>query len=256
MSTDSTNTPDSHEGGEPAPGSDRTAFLEAVAEITQGEGIEAAEVEQLADHAWRVVGCNQRFNLTRIVEPAEVARQQVLDSIRIARALRETAAGSVMDLGSGTGYPGIPLAILQPDRQVTLCESVKKKASFLEETVRESGVPNLAVRAERGEQVLREESFELVLARAVGSIEKMLGLLHPVRRCFSYLAIAKGPRLSDEMEDAQRFFGGDGPYEVVDLKSYDIGGGYSKRFLLLIRPRIVDSKRRGPRRLHRGPHGC
>ena len=103
---------------------------------------------------------NQRLNLTRIVDPAEVERRHLLDSLTCALpvldALRAGAPWRCIDVGSGGGLPGIPLAIAFPGLQVTLLESVGKKAAFLRDAVADLGLTTVAVRTGRAEDAARE----------------------------------------------------------------------------------------------------
>jgi 16S rRNA (guanine527-N7)-methyltransferase len=169
-------------------------------------------------HAQLVLSANERLNLTRIVAPRDVAVKHVLDSVlpwrrwlELAEAQRSSATASslsrpftVVDLGSGAGWPGVPLALLLPDARVTLVESTGKKAAFLEQTVRELGLANVAVANARAEEWLAgAPPVDVVTARAVGSARDLLRLLKAARGRFRRLVLYKGAASDAELELAQ-----------------------------------------------------
>ena len=152
-----------------------------VAGLAGREGL----VERLLLHAQLTLAANQRLNLTSIVEPRDVALKHFLDSLAPHSLLK--AGESVLDLGSGAGYPGIPLACALDLKSMILAESTLKKARFLQETADELALPSIEVRAERGEEILRRTRVDTVLARAVGPTERLLKMLERVtRNCLLY----------------------------------------------------------------------
>ncbi len=174
---------------------------EAIEAVLPGDlPTRATVVEKSALHLMRVLEVNQTMNLTRIVDPREAALKHVLDSVLPWPLLK--AAHSVLDMGSGAGYPGIPLALVLPDVRFTLAESVHKKARFLDKVVREIELRNVAVRAERGESILRKHRFDVVVVRAVGAIDKVLALFHPVKTRLERLLFYKGPNAETELSAA------------------------------------------------------
>jgi 16S rRNA (guanine527-N7)-methyltransferase len=158
-------------------------------------------------HAELVEAANRTLNLTRIAGARDVAVKHVLDCLAPWRRLVELAAGGARewaDLGSGAGYPGILLALLLPDVQVRLVESIGKKAAFLEQTVAALGLPNVAVVAARAEDHLAQQRADVVTARAVGSARDLLRLLKGVRANWGRLALYKGPEVELERTQAAK----------------------------------------------------
>lgn len=117
-------------------------------------------VDELAD--W-----NARFNLTAIRNPAAVVDKHLLDSLAVLPHLRGL---SVADIGTGAGFPGLPLAIADPDRRFTLVESTGKKANFLRHAVTELALPNVEVVQARAEAYRPSRLFDSVISRALGSL--------------------------------------------------------------------------------------
>ena len=135
-------------------------------------------VEKSAQHLARMREVNENINLTRIIEPREAAIKHVLDSVLPWPLLAPFHV--IADIGSGPGFPGIPLALVFPEKRVLLIESIGKKARFLEEIVRQLELSNVEVHNARAEEVLRNSPADVIVARAVASCEKLLKLLKPV----------------------------------------------------------------------------
>ncbi|OQX08110.1 MAG: 16S rRNA (guanine(527)-N(7))-methyltransferase RsmG [Thiothrix lacustris] len=110
---------------------------------------------------------NKVFNLTAVRDPAEMQSLHIADSISVAPFLR---GKSCLDVGSGAGLPGIPLAILQPDRQFTLLDTNGKKTRFIQQAVLELGLPNVKVVQTRVESWQPAAPFDAIISRAFASL--------------------------------------------------------------------------------------
>ncbi len=120
------------------------------------------QLGQLQSHYELLIRWNRRMNLSRITELAEAVRLHYCESLFAASKLPD-GVQSVADIGSGAGFPGIPLAVWRPDLAVTLVESDQRKAVFLRESAR--ALPNIMVVAQRAETI--KDRFDLVVSRAV-----------------------------------------------------------------------------------------
>lgn len=118
-------------------------------------------VTHMTAHYELLVRWNQQLNLTRVIEPEAAVLRHYCESLLVAKHL--PTAERVADLGSGAGFPGVPLAVSRPSIQVTLIESHQRKAAFLREVTR--GLGNVRVLASRAEEVT--ERFDCVVSRAV-----------------------------------------------------------------------------------------
>jgi 16S rRNA (guanine527-N7)-methyltransferase len=117
-------------------------------------------VAELAD--W-----NTRVNLTAITDPAEVVDKHLLDSLAVLPWLR---GHTVADVGSGAGFPGLPLAVADPERRYTLIESTGKKVKFLRHAVERLDLPNVEVLHGRAEALKPSQPFDSVISRALGPL--------------------------------------------------------------------------------------
>jgi 16S rRNA (guanine527-N7)-methyltransferase len=144
---------------------------------------------------------NRKLNLTRHTGYERFVDRDIVDSMALSQLLR--SGEEVLDVGSGGGVPGIPLAILRPELSVSLSESVAKKALALNAMVEALGLP-VAVHHCRAEELLREFRYDVLVARAVGPLVKMLGWFEPFWSSFGRLLAVKGPGWREEVAEVNR----------------------------------------------------
>lgn len=147
--------------------------------------VNAGQIEYISRYINILLKWNARINLTAVREPREIVTRHFGESLFVARYLLEPDCRStVADLGSGAGFPGVPLAMWAPQTKVTLIESNGKKAAFLNEVIHQLELSNVTVFSRRAEDCL--EQSELVTMRAVEKFEGVLpiaaGLLTPQGR--------------------------------------------------------------------------
>lgn len=150
---------------------------------------------------------NTRMNLTRITAPDEVLRKHFADSILGASLLPEGAA--VVDVGTGAGFPGVPLKIVRPDIKLTLVDSLGKRIRFLEELCAAIGVEAAAIHA-RAEDAARDprlrERFDAALSRAVAPMNVLTELTLPFVRVGGASLMYKGSGAAEELASCSRAF--------------------------------------------------
>ncbi len=143
----------------------------------------ATLIPQLSAYLDLLLKWNARTNLTAIRDPEEIVRRHFGGSLFAARHLNPgnlvpsaADAGTItlLDFGSGAGFPGLPIALLRPDIRATLAESQNKKATFLREAVRTLDLPNVEVWAARVETLPADRQFRIVTLRAVDNMEAAL----------------------------------------------------------------------------------
>ena len=136
-------------------------------------------IPQLSVYLDLLVRWNGRTNLTAIRSPEEMVRRHFGESLFAGMNLGEPLPDTLLDLGSGAGFPGLPIALLHPQIAVTLAESQNKKATFLREAVRTLGLKNVEVWAGRAESLPPERQFHTVTLRAVDNMEAALAAAAP-----------------------------------------------------------------------------
>lgn len=158
------------------------------------------QVAHLEDYCRLLWTWNEKLNLTRHTDFEAFVSRDLVDSLQLARLIAPGAR--VLDIGSGGGTPGIVLAIARPDLQVTLSESVAKKARVLEDMAGKLELP-VAVAAARAEELLEVQSFDVVTARAVGPLVKLLTWLKPHWTRIGEVLAIKGPKWVEERGEAR-----------------------------------------------------
>jgi 16S rRNA (guanine527-N7)-methyltransferase len=130
-----------------------------------------AQVEALLTLVMELADWNARFNLTAIKDPAEVVDKHLLDSLAVLPYLKGL---TVADVGSGAGFPGLPLAIADLDRRYSLIESTGKKVTFLRHACTMLRLPNVEVVQGRAEAMKPKRPFDTIVARALGSLAEFV----------------------------------------------------------------------------------
>ncbi|QDS95017.1 Ribosomal RNA small subunit methyltransferase G [Roseimaritima multifibrata] len=175
---------------------------------------------------------NERLNLTRHTDWQTFVERDLRDVLQLVPLIEPNE--EVLDLGSGGGVPGIPLAILRPDIQVSLAESVGKRATVLNTFVEELDLP-VPVYAARGEDILEDFRFETIVVRAVGSMLKICNWIAPHWPSVGRILMIKGPKWVEERGEARHF----GAMEQLDLRklaTYPLGDGENEGVILQVMP--------------------
>jgi 16S rRNA (guanine527-N7)-methyltransferase len=184
-------------------------------------------IRKAAEHLDLIVEANQYLNLTRITTPREAAIKHVLDSVLPWR--RFEGAKNVLDAGTGAGFPGIPLALVLPQTQFTLAESIQKKARFVESALAKLQLPNVTVSARRAEDILREGGFDIVTARALAPIPKAVELLGPALKRGTRSLLYKGPDVEQEIAANKR------PAQIDIVMRYELPDALGARTIVELR---------------------
>ena len=132
-----------------------------------GLALAPGQVQALLTLAAELADWNTRVNLTAITDPAEVVDKHLLDSLAVLPHMRGL---KVADIGTGAGFPGLPLAVADLDRRYTLVESTGKKVAFVRHAVAKMKLPNVEVVQARSESYMPARPFDSVIARALGSL--------------------------------------------------------------------------------------
>ncbi len=179
--------------------------------------------QKLCDFAAAVVKQNEVMNLTAITEPAQVARLHLLDSLTVAAAA-DLKGRSLIDVGCGAGFPGVPVAIACPDTRVTLLDSLGKRMKWLETILPGLGIPARCITA-RAEEAAGEyrESFDYAVSRAVARLNILLELTAPYVKVGGAVLALKGAAAREELAEcagAMKKLG----LKLEDVKEYPIDG--------------------------------
>nr|WP_231615678.1 16S rRNA (guanine(527)-N(7))-methyltransferase RsmG [Novipirellula artificiosorum] len=186
----------------------------------------AIRLQQFVQVMWR---WNEQLNLTRHTTWDLFVGRDLRDCLQLAPLLE--AGEEVLDLGSGNGIPGIPLSILRADIEVSLAESVAKRAGALGEIVGELGLP-VPVYGARGEDLLEDFRFSTIVSRAVGSISKFCRWVEPHWSSVDRLLLIKGPKWVEERAEA-RHIGSLANLQLRRVATYPLGDDESSEGVIL-----------------------
>ncbi len=181
-----------------------------------GMTLSAGQHARLTQFLDLLLAANQRMNLTRIVSRQEAEVAHVGDALTLLPFI-PAAATTLVDIGSGGGVPGLVLAIARADLHVTLVESTRKKARFLEESAAALGLANVTVVAERAETVGQSalrQTFDIATARAVGELVWLAEWCLPLVKKGGKVLAMKGQKIAEELPAARkaiRLLGGSEP---------------------------------------------
>jgi 16S rRNA (guanine527-N7)-methyltransferase len=149
---------------------------------------------------------NKHTNITRINSREDYYLKHIEDSLAIIPYLNNES--SIIDIGSGGGYPGLPLAIELPATKITLNDSILKKTRYLEQVVRDLSLPNVTVIRERAEVLGKNPTFQgkyaSATARAVSAIENLLPLISPLLTSGGRLYLMKSGNYQEEIDQAKQ----------------------------------------------------
>lgn len=202
-----------------------------------GISLTSAQIAALEIYEQELLEWNTRFNLTAIETPEQIRLKHFLDSFSCMLALRGTPMQSVIDVGSGAGFPGLPLKIIDPEMRLTLVESVGKRAGFCRHIIQTLKLEDVYVIQERAEAVGQKpehrEGYDWALARAVAATPVLLEYLLPLVRVGGMALAMKGaaaPQEAQSGERAMQVLGG----QLENLIPVALPGVAEERFLVVI----------------------
>ena len=217
-----------------------------------GFALTTQQLQQFRSYQQELQVWSRKFNLTAITEPVDIERFHFLDSISVALAFPDSLrlTGRLCDVGSGAGFPGVPLKLLFPGISLTLIDSTAKRTRFLSSLVAAQGLENVEVHTGRCEDLAHEtqlrESFDVVVARAVAPLRVLAEYALPFCRLGGYVVLQKKGDIQVELAEAAQTWKelGGGPPEVKPVPHEVLGGD---RVLVVIK-KVSGTPDRYPRR--------
>jgi 16S rRNA (guanine527-N7)-methyltransferase len=193
-----------------------------------GIALDAHQQDQLRAYLALLAKWNKTYNLTAIREPARMVTHHVLDALAVLPHLPSTQALRVLDVGSGGGVPGIPLAIARPDWRVVMVDPNHKKAAFLTQAAIELHLRNAVVHATRVEVLRNEAPFDVVISRAFADLETFAATSARHLAADGLLVAMKGVHPDDEIAHVKGSF-------TVESIPLDVPGLDAARHLVILR---------------------
>ncbi len=169
-------------------------------------GLDGQAAEKLEHYMELVLKYNESVNLTAITDRDEFVVKHLIDSLDLIHDQRYRKAASVMDVGTGAGLPGIPLAIASPDKEFVLMDSLAKRVKIVGEIAAELGLDNVTAIHGRAEELARDaayrEQFDLCVSRAVSGLSVLAEYCLPFVRKGGWFVSYKGKNYAEEVDSA------------------------------------------------------
>lgn len=184
------------------------AFSQKMKEYAIEIGIllEEEQINQFYQYMQLLLEWNEKINLTAITKPEEVILKHFMDSLTIAKHIEKNA--TLIDVGTGAGFPGIPLKIIREDLEVTLLDSLNKRITFLKEVIEQLQLTKIQAvhfRAEDfGKNKKYRESFDYATSRAVANLATLSEYLMPLVKLNGYGISMKGSEVEEEIKQSQK----------------------------------------------------
>ena len=197
--------------------------------------IDAGITAQFSIHAAELIRWNRKLNLTAITHPEDLAVKHFLDSLAPAHFIPDNAR--MLDIGSGGGFPGIPLKILNPSLKVILIDGTRKKVSFLKHALRTLKLESIEahqIRAENlSEDPVYENSYDVIISRALSSLKRFVAMALPLLAKSGTIMAMKGEVDQRELDAVNL----DGPAErcQLEVKNYKLPSTKAVRSIVIIR---------------------
>lgn len=208
-------------------------------------GLNTEQISKFERYLDLLLEWNEKFNLTAITDKDEIEEKHFIDSIALTKFF-DLKGKSLLDVGSGAGFPGVPLAIVEPTAQITLLESNGKRISFLKEVVKKLDLKNVEIIQGRAEELNTREKYDFVTARAVKELNILLELCFYLVKVGGHFVAYKSSSVDEEIKNAKNAFK---VLQIDDFKKFDYSLPKSKNsrvFLGILKKN--ETKKKYPRR--------
>ena len=194
------------------------------------------KIEQFYKYMNLLIEWNEKINLTAITEPDDIILKHFIDSLTISKYINENK--KIADIGTGAGFPGIPLKIAKPNTQMFLIDSLNKRIKFLEEVIKQNEIANTFAIHARAEEIGHNKeyrgNFDVVTSRAVARLNVLLEYMMPLVKLGGKCICLKGPNIGEELEEAKKaidILGG----KIEKVEEIELPDSDNKRTIIIIR---------------------
>lgn len=193
---------------------------------------------------------NEKINLTAITEDEEVIKKHFIDSLKVYKINELKNCKNIIDIGTGAGFPGIPMKIVNPNCNVVLLDSLNKRINFLNEVISNLNLENIRTIHGRAEDFAQDneyrERFDGVVSRAVANLTVLSEFCIPYLKVGGYFVALKGPAIDEELDEAKKAIGVLGA-KIIRIEDVEIEGSDLKHNLVVIK-KIKQTPKKYPRK--------
>lgn len=191
---------------------------------------------------------NEKINLTAIVEPDEVKLKHFVDSLTVLKYINDE--NKIIDIGTGAGFPGIPIKIMMPNTKITLLDSLNKRINFLNIVVETLNLKNIQAIHGRAEELARNklhrEKYDIAVSRAVANLSTLVEYMLPFVKVGGKCICMKGANVKEELDKAQnaiKELGG----EIEKVDNFYLSNNDNERNIIIIK-KVKETKSKYPRK--------
>lgn len=192
-------------------------YFDILNKSSNNEGLEFNEkkYDQFMKYKELIKEWNEKVNLTAIKEDEEIVKKHFIDSMKVFKFQQLKNAKNIIDIGTGGGFPGIPMKIIKPDINIVLLDSLNKRINFLNEVIKEIQLDNIKTIHGRAEDFAQDtkyrEKFDVAVSRAVANLTVLSEFCIPYVKVGGYFVAMKGPAVEEEIKQSKnaiRMLGG------------------------------------------------
>ena len=220
----------------------KEVFLKELSILNTNIDINDEVIKMFFDYMNGIISWNDKINVTAIIEPKEFIVKHFVDSITINEIINNE--GKLLDVGTGAGFPGIPIKLLNNKLSVTLIDSVNKKLNVIRDVTKDMNIDNLEIIHSRAEDLARDnnyrEKYDYVTTRAVSNLSTILEYMVPFLKVNGIAICMKGPNFKEEIDDSTNTFKVLG-IRLKEVKKY-VFEGQERNVLIIEKIKKTDEK--------------
>ena len=225
-------------------------MIKKLSEILEKNGVYSEDkINKLEGYMDEILEWNNKVNITNITEKDDFIEKHYIDSLVIGDLEIFKNSNSVIDVGTGGGFPGVPLAVSYPEKEFTLLDSLNKRLKIIDQVTENFNINNVTTCHGRAEELAQKkeyrEKFDLCVSRAVANLTSLSELCIPFVKLGGYFIAYKGPGVYEELENAEKAIktlGG----EVVEIKNAAYGDDDEHKLLII--KKIKNTPKKYPRK--------
>ena len=227
---------------------EKEQFISAITEYSSSIKVVLSEEqkEMFYNYMNILLEWNQKINLTTITKPEDIIIKHFIDSLTVLKYIKNEKI-NIIDIGTGAGFPGIPIKIVNDLNNITLLDSLNKRIVFLQNVINELKLKDIVAVHSRAEEYIKlekREIYDIAVSRAVANMSTLLEYLLPYVKINGICICMKGPNIEEELENSKKalsILGG----KIVNIDNFELPDG-SKRNIIIVK-KIKNTPMKYPR---------